>query len=161
MNKKKIILFVLCLCLILGAFLGYKLWHYENANAFYLSYKRGESLYKQQKALVKSVNPDVMEELGINVTYKERSSDLYGMTKIEKGVSYTFFPHAEEGSASAALTRIRDKERLCSFWFEKNLDKIDVIFTEVSEDQTIIYKENAVKIYKKLFKDIYENWEIQ
>jgi len=144
-----------------ASFCGYKKWHYETANAFYLSHKRGDSLYKQQKALVKSVNPEVMGELGIKVTYKEKSGHLYGMTKINKGISYTFFPHMEAGSMSAALTRVNDKERLCSFWFEKNLDEIDVIFSEVSEDQTLAYKKNAIRIYKKIFEDVYDNWEIQ
>jgi len=132
-------------------FSGYRKWHYETANVFYLSHKRDDSLYKQQKALVKSVNPEVMKELGIEVMYKEKSSDLYGMTKIEDGVSYSFSPHAEEGSVTVYLIRVQEKKDLCSFWFEKNLDEVSVTETDVSESQTLHYKKKAIRIYKKIF----------
>jgi len=157
MKKKKIVLIILFLFL----FLGYKKWHYESANAFYLSHKRGDSFYKQQKALVKSVNPEVMEGLGIEVTYQEKSRLLYGMTKIEAGISYTFYPETEGDSAIADVIRISDKEALCGFWFEKNLVKTRVNTTELNEEQTSFYKKNAVRIYKQIFEDSYDNWEIQ
>ncbi|MGG5370191.1 hypothetical protein [Enterococcus sp. AZ196] len=159
MKKRKIVLNIFFL--FLGGFLGYRKWHYESANAFYLSHKQGESLYKQQRALVKSVNPEVMKELGIEVFYKARSSDLYTMTKIEDGISYSFTPHIEGGSTTVALFNADSNERVCSFWFEKNLDKTGVIYTEVTNDQTIAYKKDAIRIYKQIFEEIYENWEIQ
>lgn len=161
MKKKKIILIILGLCTLVGTYTAYDKWHYNRANAFYISRQRNEPLYDQQKAFVKNVNPKVMEKLEIEVSYKERSSELYGMTKVDKGVSYTFFPHAEDGSTSVALSRINNKERLCSFWFEKNLEKVDVIFSEVNEAQTVAYEKKAVRIYKQIFNDVYENWEIQ
>ena len=153
--------FLLGTICLTAAFFGYRKWHYETANAFYLSHKRGDSLYKQQKALVKSVNPEVMEDLGIEVTYQEKSRLLYDMTKIEDGVSYSFSPHAEEGSVTVYLIRVQEKKDLCSFWFEKNLDKVSVTETDVSERQTLHYKKKAIRIYKKIFEDIYANWEIQ
>jgi hypothetical protein len=161
MGKKEIILIILCLCLVLGAFLGYSKWHYESANAFYLSHKRGESLYKQQKALIKSVNPKVMKELGIEVITKEKSSELYAIKKIEDGISYSFQPEIDGGTVIVFVAKVIDKDHLCSFWFGKNLDDTSTIVSNINEDQTIIYKKNAIKIYKKLFKDVYDNWEIQ
>ena len=161
MKKKKVVLVILSICLIIMIFSGYKKWHYESANAFYLSHKRGDSLYKQQRALVKNVNPKVMKALGIEVFYKPRSSDLYSMTKIEDGIAYSFYPHIEGGSTTVSLTKASNYERVCSFSFEKNLDKTGVIDSEVTDDQTIVYKRKAIRMYKQIFEDSYDNWEIQ
>lgn len=161
MKKKKIALIILGLCILLGVFIAYDKWHYSKANAFYLSRQKNESLYEQQKALVKNVNPKVMRKLGIELFYKEKSSELYTMTKIEDNISYSFSPDGEGGSVIVGLSRIDDKENLCGFWFEKNLVKTKVITSKLNADQTMVYEKKAVKIYKQIFEDIYENWEIQ
>ncbi|MBX8936962.1 hypothetical protein [Enterococcus gilvus] len=164
MTKKKALLIVLgLLVIILGfsVYTGYKTWRYEKVNAFYLSRKRDEPIYEQQKALVKNINPELMKDLNIEVTYQEKSKYLFSMTKVEEGASYTFNPNVGYGDVMVTVADAKNYEELCGFRFKKNLDECSVIVSKLSEEQTMIYSEKAKKIYKQILDDIYDNWEIQ
>lgn len=161
MKKKRVILIVMSLVLFVGVYSGYKKWNYERVNAFYLSYKRGDSLYEQQKALIKNVNSDVMEDLKIELTYQEKSHLLYSMTIVKKGIAYTFYPESEGGSLSVSLRETKNNKKICSIWFEKNLRKVDVVDSKLNKDQELFYSNQTKIIYKQILKDVYENWRIQ
>ena len=161
MRKKKVVLVILSICLIIMIFLGYKKWHYERANAFYLSHKKGESLSEQQKALTNNVNPNVMKKIGVEVTYREKSSELTSMKKAEDDISYIYYPNAGYGSVLVGVTDVKSQERLCSFSFKKNFIKYILINSDVSEEQTMIYSEKSKRVYRQILDDIYVNWEIQ
>lgn len=161
-KKKKV-----ALCVLLGmvcltvAFFGYKKWHYETANAFYLSYKNGEPLYMQQKKLVKHSNSDLFKKINIKATYEERSSTLYSISKIKSGKKYAFFPSIEPEELYVSIYEKDSTNELCSFVLNKNLDKR--IFPPKGSDKKnyLQYKKEAMQIYREIFKEIYENWEIQ
>ncbi|MGM0214224.1 hypothetical protein IGI42_001765 [Enterococcus sp. AZ109] len=157
-NRRNVRIVLASIFVIIG-FLGYSKWHYERANAFYLSYKNGESLAEQQAAFVNNVDPEIMEELNIEVTCAARSSRLYAMSVIRDNKEYIFIPR-EYSELLVIINNDKNNEELCSLKIENNLKDSHPISGE-DEKNFPKYRDEAMEIYRNIFKEVYENWEIK
>ncbi|MGM0214225.1 hypothetical protein [Enterococcus sp. AZ109] len=157
-NRKILLIISLAFLLTLGYF-GYQRWHYETANAFYISYKNKEPLVKQQEAFVNNIDPELMKQLKVDVQYKERSSELYSMSVNKNKKKYVFAPK----TAKDLIVQIYDaksSENIYSFWIEIDSNE----FLSLRENEKIDYEkcqDEAMEIYQNIFKEVYENWEIK
>lgn len=152
--------FLLGMICLTATFFWYRKWHYETANAFYLSYKNEAPFYKQQQAFMKSINPELMKKLELTFTTQEKSSILYAVTTIENDKEYTFFPNMESGEVNVAIYKKGTSENLCSFALNKKM-KSKFGASGTDKKNFDYYEDEAVRIYKDIFKAVYENWEIQ
>ncbi|MGM0214226.1 hypothetical protein [Enterococcus sp. AZ109] len=157
-NRRILLIISLVFLSTLGYF-GYQRWHYERANAFYLSYKKHESLVKQQEAFVNNIDSEVMEKLDIDFTYKDRTHELYGMSITKDNKEYTFYP-LQNGELNVGVIDKNSLEELCAIRMDNDLKDSHPI-TGKDTKNFPKYRDEAMEIYRNIFKEVYENWEIK